>query len=286
MRYRPWIGPALVLVFATASAAAQSSGDSKYPEWKGQWVRIGAGTYDPDKRSGGQPPPLTAEYEAIWEANRAEEVAGGQYYNPQSRCLPAGMPRMMVAFEPMEVIVTPAVTYIQASYFNEFRRIYTDGRDWPKELERAFVGYSIGKWEDTDGDGRYDTLMVETRGMKGPRVFDASGIPVHEDNETVVKERIALDKSNANVLIDEITTIDHALTRPWTITRKYRRARTANWVEYVCTEDNQYVFHRQGNLPHERGWLPDAYQEGPAAPGPALLQSTAELARERRRLRT
>jgi hypothetical protein len=242
MRYRPWIGPALVLVFATASAAAQSSGDSKYPEWKGQWVRIGAGTYDPDKRSGGQPPPLTAEYEAIWEANRAEEVAGGQYYNPQSRCLPAGMPRMMVAFEPVEVIVTPAVTYIQASYFNEFRRIYTDGRDWPKELERAFVGYSIGKWEDTDGDGRYDTLMVETRGMKGPRVFDASGIPVHEDNETVVKERIALDKSNANVLIDEITTIDHALTRPWTITRKYQRARTANWVEYVCTEDNQYVF--------------------------------------------
>ena len=242
MRYRPWIGPALVLVFATASAAAQSSGDLKYPEWKGQWVRIGAGTYDPDKRSGGQPPPLTAEYEAIWEANRAEEVAGGQYYNPQSRCLPAGMPRMMVAFEPMEVIVTPAVTYIQASYFNEFRRIYTDGRDWPKELERAFVGYSIGKWEDTDGDGRYDTLMVETRGMKGPRVFDASGIPVHEDNETVVKERIALDKSNANVLIDEITTIDHALTRPWTITRKYQRARTANWVEYVCTEDNQYVF--------------------------------------------
>ncbi len=243
MRYRRWIGPvALVVMFATSSAAAQPSSDSKYPEWKGQWVRIGAGTYDPDRRSGGQPPPLTAEYEAIWEANRAEEMAGGQYYNPQSRCLPAGMPRMMVAFEPMEVIITPAVTYIQASFFNEFRRIYTDGRDWPKELERAFVGYSIGKWEDTNGDGRYDTLMVETRGMKGPRVFDASGIPVHEDNETVVKERIALDKSNANVLIDEITTIDHALTRPWTITRKYQRARTANWVEYVCTEDNQYVF--------------------------------------------
>jgi hypothetical protein len=243
MQHRRWIGPvALVVMFATASAGAQSSSNSKYPEWKGQWVRIGAGTFDPNKRSGGQPPPLTAEYEAIWEANRAEEVAGGQYYNPQSRCLPAGMPRMMVAFEPIEVIVTPAVTYIQASYFNEFRRIYTDGRDWPKRLEPAFVGYSIGQWEDTDGDGHYDTLMVETRGMKGPRVFDASGIPVHEDNETVVKERIALDKSNANVLVDEITTIDHALTRPWTITRQYQRARTANWVEYVCTEDNQYIF--------------------------------------------
>jgi len=27
-----------------------------------------------------------------------------------------------------------------------------------------FSGYSIGKWEDTDGDGRFDTLVVETRG--------------------------------------------------------------------------------------------------------------------------
>jgi hypothetical protein len=30
-----------------------------------------------------------------------------------------------------------------------------------------FVGYSVGKCLDTDGDGRYDTLEVETRGMKG-----------------------------------------------------------------------------------------------------------------------
>jgi hypothetical protein len=25
-------------------------------------------------------------------------------------------------------------------------------------LEPRFLGYSIGKWLDTDGDGRYDTL--------------------------------------------------------------------------------------------------------------------------------
>jgi hypothetical protein len=32
-------------------------------------------------------------------------------------------------------------------------------------LEPRYLGYSIGKWLDTDGDGRYDTLEVETRGM-------------------------------------------------------------------------------------------------------------------------
>ena len=80
------------------------------------------------------------------------------------------------------------------------RRIYTDGRDWPKQSEPSFMGYSIGKWIDTDADGRYDLLEVETRGLKGPRVFDATGIPLHADNETIVKERIYLDKANPNLL--------------------------------------------------------------------------------------
>ena len=38
-------------------------------------------------------------------------------------------------------------------------------------------------------------LESETRHLKGPRVFDSSGIPLHEDDQTVVKERIYLDKA-------------------------------------------------------------------------------------------
>jgi len=234
---------ALAAALSMAVPGALAFDETKYPDWKGQWIRIGPGAYDPARPGGkGQQPPLTAEYQAIWEANRAEEAAGGQHYNPPARCLPAGMPRMMVAYEPMEIIVTPDITYVHVGLSNEFRRIYTDGRDWPERYEPAFAGYSIGRWVDEDGDGRYDVLLVETRGMKGPRVFEASGIPFHENNQTVVKERISLDKANSNVLIDEITTIDNALTRPWTVTRKYRRERNTNWVEFVCAEDNTYVF--------------------------------------------
>ena len=36
----------------------------------------------------------------------------------------------------------------------------------------------------------------------------------------MVKERFYLDKANPDTLYDEITTIDHALTKPWTITRR------------------------------------------------------------------
>ena len=141
----------------------------------------------------------------------------------------------------MEILITAQTTYIMIEYAGQLRRIYTDGRDWPETLERSFIGYSIGKWEDEDGDGRYDTLVVETRGMKGPRTFDASGIPLHKDNDTIVKERIYLDKADPNILHDEITTIDNALTRPWTVTRNYRRERKPIWFEYVCAEGNHHV---------------------------------------------
>src|SRR5215510_4053011 len=205
---------ALVAVLCMASTNAWPQDSSKFPDWKGQWVRIGAGgQYDPTKPPvRGQQPPLKPEYQAIWEANIAEARSGGQYYNTQVRCMPSGMPRMMMAYEPMEVIILPGITYIHITFNSEFRRIYTDGRDWPKDIEPSFAGYSIGKWVDEDGDGRYDVLEVETRHLKGPRIFDPSGIPLHKDNQTVVKERIFLDKANPDILRDEITTHDNALT--------------------------------------------------------------------------
>jgi hypothetical protein len=154
------------------------------------------------------------------------------------------MPRMMIVYQPMEVIVRAEITYIHIGFFSEFRRIYTDGRDWPGTITPTFSGYSIGRWIEADADGRYRTLEVETRALKGPRIFDPSGIPLHKDNQTVVKERLFLDQADANVLRDEITTFDHALTRPWTVTRSYKRVRNPTWIEDVCAENNAYVFLR------------------------------------------
>ena len=95
----------------------------------------------------------------------------------------------MNVYNPMEILVTPGTTHILLYNSDHGRRIYTDGRDWPEEIAPTFGGYSIGKWVDTDGDGRYDVLEAETRGFKGPRTYDATGIPLHRDNQSVFKER-------------------------------------------------------------------------------------------------
>lgn len=231
----------LAAVLCATSGFGWAHDESNYPDLKGQWIRADRGQttpWDPTKPPGrGQQAPLTPEYQAIYETTLARQTQG---INPAS-CLPPGMPRSMIVPEPMEIIMMPDTTYIMLTYMSEFRRIYTDGRKWNDDIEPSFAGYSIGTWEDSDGDGRFDTLVVETRGMKGPRTFDDSGIPLHKDAQTVVKERIYLDKSNPDLLHNEVTTIDNALTRPWTVTRSYRRERNPEWTEHLCAENNQSV---------------------------------------------
>jgi hypothetical protein len=110
-------------------------------------------------------------------------------------------------------------------------------------IEPSFLGYSIGRWLDQDGAGRFDVLEIETRAFKGPRVYDATGIPLHADNLSVIRERIYLDRADRNLLHDELSTIDHALTRPWSVTKNYRRNPDPHpmWREYACAEGNNHV---------------------------------------------
>ena len=230
------------LAMAATGARALASDTAKYPDIGGAWVRPGAAQWDTTKPPGlRQQAPLMPEYQAVFEANLADAAAGGQGYNPQVICLPSGMPRVMIAYEPLEIIVTADVTYIRFDQLGENRRIYTDGRAWPQQITPSFEGYSIGRWVEADAGGRYGALEVETRGLKGPRTLDASGLPLHPDNATVIKERIFLDPANPNRLHDRITTIDHAYSKPWTVTRDYNREAHPLWVETNCSAENHYL---------------------------------------------
>jgi len=244
MLYRKTIGAlALTSALLMTIGIAQAFDDSKYPDWNGQWRRPPGvnNQWDPSKPRLKEEAPLTPEYQAIYNANLKDQEAGGMGTDPTYTCIPDGMPRAMNVIFPMEIVIMPKTTYILIEYLTMLRRIYTDGRDFPKDFPASFMGYSIGHWVDTDGDGRYDQLEIETRNLKNPRAFDSSGIPLHADAETVIKEKIYADKVNPDVLHDEVTTIDHALTRPWTVVKNYNRVRNEIWVESICQENNDHL---------------------------------------------
>jgi hypothetical protein len=235
----------LLVAAATALslAGAQAHDETRYPAWAGQWRRPSSvnNQWDSTKPRGQEEAPLTPEFQAIFEANLKDQEEGGQGTDPTYMCIPDGMPRAMNVIFPMEIIITQNITYIHIEYLQMFRRIYTDGRPFPDDTDAAFMGYSIGKWVDTDGDGRFDELLVETRFLKSPRAFDSSGIPLHPDGKTVVHERFYQNKDKPDVLNDEVTTIDNALTRPWTVTKRYDRVRNPIWVEAICSENNDHI---------------------------------------------
>ena len=54
------------------------------------------------------------------------------------------------------------------------------------------------------------------------------------DNHSVFKERIFRDKADPKLLHDELTMIDHALTRPRTVDKKYVHNPDfkADWPKY------------------------------------------------------
>jgi hypothetical protein len=257
----------------TVGSAAAAAADAKYPDWKGQWLPVNApgaagGTLDPTKPEGpGQQAPLTPEYRKILADSMAVQANGGLGNDPTAQCYAAGMPRMM-AYQAQEYVVTPDVTYILLGGDDNLRRILTDGRDWPAKLNATYQGYSIGHWIDTDGDGTYDVLEAETRGpFKGPRAYDPTGLPLHFDNESTFKERFFIDKADPNLLHDVITVLDHALTRPWTVDKTFRRSADPqpDWPEYYChVTNNRIVLGNDAYLLNEEGILMPTRKDQPA----------------------
>jgi hypothetical protein len=232
---------ALLMEIAGPTAYAET----RYPDVRGQWTAIGGSVkFVPDRPRGlGQEAPLTPEYQAIFEANLKDMAEGGQGTDPTTWCLSPGMPRVTNGYGEIEFVITPETFHVLVFHVLDSRRIFTDGRDFPTDVDPTFLGISIGRWIDTKGDGHYDTLEAETRNVKGPRAFDASGLPLHADNQTIVKERYTFDDRHPDVITNEVTVFDHALTRPWSVTKRYRRESNPHpwWVEDNCMENNNHI---------------------------------------------
>jgi hypothetical protein len=143
-------------------------------------------------------------------------------------CIPEGMPAMMQATFPMEILETPGQVTIIQEAFTQVRRIYLDAPAVaPQDAEPRFVGHSTGRWEGT-------TLVVDTVGIKESVRFRNTP---HSTGMRVT-ERLRL--VNEEILANQVTVDDpEFLTRPWTWTWMYKRWPGYRIEEYVC-EDNRY----------------------------------------------
>ncbi|HEX7237188.1 MAG TPA: hypothetical protein VF405_09520, partial [Gammaproteobacteria bacterium] len=179
------LGACLLSLCVVAGASAQepnrspsSAGVAGRPDFSGTWERY-APPRDPNAPPargtpgaggglgptfGGAPPPLKPElmgaYEADLRLRQEAERRGEPIASANAQCIPEGMPAMMIALFPMEVLQTRGQLTIVQEAFSQIRRIYI-GEDPPaiEDAEPTFFGHSGAKW---DGDA----LVVETVGIK------------------------------------------------------------------------------------------------------------------------
>ena len=248
---------ALLALCALPSVHAQSPDRSRssesaagHPDFSGTWERY-APARDPKAPpsgvSGGlglaigvTPPPLKPEYVAAYEAvvkkRQDAERRGEPIANANAQCIPQGMPGMMLAIFPMEVLQTRGQLTIIQEAFNQVRRIYI-GEDPPavEDAEPSFYGHSGAKW---DGD----TLVVETVGVKeSVRYRNAP-----HSNQMRIHERMRM--LDADRFEDQITVTDPVyFSGPWSWTWTYQRKPGYKMYEYVCEDNREFVDPETGS---------------------------------------
>jgi hypothetical protein len=174
-------------------------------------------------------PKLTPEYLAKWEVIRKSRMAGSDEFDPNARCLSAGMPNMMSMTYGMEVQHTKDKITMYGELNDVYRRIFLDGRKPAQKVldDPTFAGYSTGHWEG-------DTLVVDTVAIREDTLFDT--FSPHSDQFTV-RERIRF--TSPGILEDRITVTDpKALIEPFTSVRTYRKVSAPNdeLREFSCAE--------------------------------------------------
>jgi hypothetical protein len=228
-----------------ALAMAGAASAAALPDWSGIWNPRERNLFDPSSLKPSERktkdtesslfeasylrmyPPYKADYEKRYE-DKLKATAEGRASDPTAACLPPGFPRIMGTPYPLEFIVQPDKVTILFEAYSQVRRIYTDGRKHPADLDPTYNGDSIGHWEG-------DTLVVDTVGLRGDTVFDVSGAPHSEAMHVVERiRRVSKDSIEDRILIED----PKALAKPWSVLRTYEQKPEWTIAEYVC-EENQ-----------------------------------------------
>jgi hypothetical protein len=176
--------------------------------------------------------PFRPEAQKIWQEHKDNLSKD----DPESRCLPPGVPRMNTTPYPWSYIQTPKLLVIvYEGGAHVWRKVFLDGRAHDPNTVDTWLGDSIGHW---DGD----TLVVETVGQNDKTWLDEAGVPHSSDMK--VTERISRPDLG-HLTIENIIDDPKTFTSTWSFTT-HPSLLKGELIEYICQENNRDVEHLYG----------------------------------------
>jgi hypothetical protein len=164
------------------------------------------------------------------EGEAGEQFAAGDTDDPVDSCDPQGFPRMeFYEFAVVELAQAKNQVIFMNQFQDQWRVIWTDGRELPKNPDLRWNGYSVGHWEDNY------TFVAETIGMDDRTWLDNVGRP-HSDAMRVEERyhRVDFDHLELTVTIND----PKYYTQPWVALNKYVLHRLPDYFdmhEYLCS---------------------------------------------------
>ena len=182
--------------------------------------------------------PFTALGKEVFAERRKSDSAT----DPEGRCLPPGVPRMMYTPYPMKIIQEPNfVTFIFEGGAHVWRQIPLGPRGFLRhetDPNPTYLGDGIGWWED-------NTLVIDTIGFNDRTWLDFAGHP-HGEKLHVIERYTRLD----TMTLEHIAIIEDPdyYTQPWTVrvTTGYRPVEKL--LEYICQENEKDSDHNEEHL--------------------------------------
>jgi hypothetical protein len=213
-----------MLLSAAALAVVSVAAQADPPDLSGVWflsTRVGA-----LKTVDGHAPPLTAEAKAVYDAHLAAARKGDYSYDGLTRCLPPGLPRLMLMKEPFEILQKPKVVYFVHQLNRLPRRVYLD-EPLPTDVDPHYLGYSVGKW---DGNA----LVIDSAGFDDSTLLDNAGLPHSEALHLTERYELSQDGKHLHLrfTIDDPKTF----TQAWSGQADYVKRSGYELSEDVCAD--------------------------------------------------
>jgi len=238
-----------VLVSLIAGAALAQTGLPAPKPWAEptQDPRDLNGVYMPESNSftylpvEGGDPPWTAEAKADFLRRKQAEKDGKPVVNTSTLCLPSGMPRVMTAPYPIELVVQPKQVIILHEIQHLMRFIYLDEKHPAgDDLFPTYQGHSVGRWEG-------DTLVVDTVATEGGlTTLDQADRPKSGDIHIIEHIR----KIDGGKKLEDLVTFDDpkVYTKTWTARLLYDWRPDIRFIEYICEENNRNPVSADGTV--------------------------------------
>ena len=154
--------------------------------------------------------------------------------DPIMECNPYGFPRLLFYTDPVEFFNAPGRIIMFFQGQRNIREIWMDGRGLPKDPDKRWLGYSVGKWEG-------DTLVVDSAGFDARAWLDQYGNVYSDEMHFQERwKRTGPDTLEVVYRLDDPT----SYTKPWISTvKQFKKQPRGEIREQFCAPIDERHFN-------------------------------------------